>query len=510
MTTTILFPERADRAGTEHATESPFLGDLNLDQVIAAVTSGREEYDLTPFFFTPLHSVDAVAYRHEVFRDLDGQPLLDRVREFARQMRTMREYLAQADKLRYPYQKKRWLLDAVTIYCAAVSQLASDLAASGASSRGFRNVRRYLDGYVNSGAFRSLVADADHVRDALAEVAYCLHINGPRVRVTKYAEQPDYSADVEQTFAKFKQGAVKDYRAKLANWPDMNHVEAKVLDLVAALHADVFANLDRFCDDHRGYLDPTVAAFDREVQFYVGYLEYIATFTHAGLRFCYPRVSDTSKAVQAAETFDIALANRLLQEHARVVCNDFHLDANERIIVVTGPNQGGKTTLARTFGQLHYLASLGCPIPGTRAKTFLFDHLFTHFEKEEDLSTLSGKLQDDLLRVHGILERATPDSIVILNEIFTSTTLDDALFLGRRILEKIVEFDLLCVCVTFIDELASLSASVVSMVATIPPENPAARTYRVVRRPADGLAYAAALADKYRLSYELLRERVVS
>jgi DNA mismatch repair ATPase MutS len=481
---------------------------LNLDQVVESITASRADYNLKPFFSTPLHDVDAVGYRHAVLRDLEKDAVFEAVRAFAQQMRSMREHLAQADKLHYRYQKERWFLDAVGIYCQAVGALADELAVLDVESAGFLEFRDYVAGYTRSEAFTGLASQAQALDDALATVRYSIHIKGNRVRVDRYEDQADYSQEVERTFAKFQQGAVQDYRAKLPNWLDMNHVEARVLDLVAQLHPDVFGTLDDFCARHREYLDPTVGAFDREVQFYVAYLEYIERFKPAGLTFCYPRVSGESKETHALGAFDIALANKLIGQSASVVCNDFSLQGPERVLVVTGPNQGGKTTFARMFGQLHYLASLGCPVPGQEATLFLPDRIFTHFEKEEDLATLSGKLEDELLRVHEILQQATGSSIIVMNESFTSTTLRDALVLGREVMNRLTDLDLLAVYVTFVDELASLGEHTVSMVSTVVPDNPATRTYKIVRQPADGLAYAAAIAEKYGLTYERLRRRI--
>jgi DNA mismatch repair ATPase MutS len=288
----------------------------------------------------------------------------------------------------------------------------------------------------------------------------------------------------------------------------MDHVEAQILELVARLYPDVFSHLDAYCANNQQYLDNTIATFDREVQFYIAYLEYIARLKRAGLKFCYPRLSATCKEEHAHEVFDVALASKLVQKNARVVGNDFSLTGKERIFVVTGPNQGGKTTFARTFGQMHYLASIGCPVSGQEAQLFLFDRLFTHFEKEETIQDLRGKLQDDLVRMREILNQATSNSIIILNEMFTSTTLSDALFLSKQIMEDVIQLDVLCLWVTFIEELSSFSEQTVSMVSTVVPDNPAVRTYKVVRRPADGLAHAIAIAEKYGLTYTRLKERL--
>lgn len=89
----------ADRRITECFT------DLNLDQIVASITAGREEYNLEPFFYVPLSHVEAVHYRQGVLRDLENQTLLGHIRSFAQQMRSMRDYLAQAGKLRCQYQK---------------------------------------------------------------------------------------------------------------------------------------------------------------------------------------------------------------------------------------------------------------------------------------------------------------------------------------------------------------------------------------------------------------------
>lgn len=482
--------------------------DLNLDQIVDAITSGREEYNLKPFFYLPLQNLDDVNYRYEALRDLESPSLAGYIQSFAQEMQKVRALHAQEEKLSYKRQKQSWFLKAVDVYCSVVQSLDRKLMGMTLHSRGFRSFRGFLSSYVESGEFRTMVAGAMKIEDELKSISYSLHIRGKQIAVSRYSDEPDYGADVLRTFEKFSQGAAKEYHFDVRSSPDMNHVEAAVLDLVARLSPRVFSSLEEFAVQYKNYLNATVARFDREVQFYLACLDHVQKFKGTRLEFCHPLVSDRSKEVSATQAFDLALANMLFHARTPIVTNDFSLSGAERILVVSGPNQGGKTTFARTFGQLHYLASIGCPVPGSEARLFLCDRIFTHFEREEDLRNLSGKLEDELLRVRENLSHATARSIFILNESFLSTTLDDALYLSRRIMERILALGVLCISVTFLDELASTSDATVSMVSTVNPRDPALRTFKVVRKPAGGLAYAAAIAAKYHLTRNSVKARI--
>jgi DNA mismatch repair protein MutS len=506
----ILSPAGDDPAAAGEPETPDYFADLRLDQVVAAITAGREEYRLLPFFNASVGAVASVTYRQEVFQDLGNAALLGAIKTFAQRMRKVRGDLDRTTHAHYRYEKERWILDAAAAYGDAVSQLTDAVAQAGPSSAGFLALRDYLAVHTASASFVTFRADTERVRAGLEDVKYRLQISGLRIRVSPFEPEPDYSAEVLRSFEKFKHGEPKEYRFDLASWPEMNHVEAGILERVAWLYPDTFQALDSYCEGHAKFLDDTIARFDREIQFYLAFLDYQQRFEHAGLSFCYAEVTDSTGHVEASGVFDLALAQLLVEEETAVVTNDFFLDEPERILVVSGPNQGGKTTFARTIGQLHHLARIGCPVPGTEARLFLVDRIFTHFEREEEVESLTGKLEEDLRRIREIVEQATPKSLVVMNESFSSTTVDDALFLNRQVLRRLIERGPVCIAVTFLDELASLGEMTVSMVSGVDPEDPVRRTFKIVRRPADGLAYAAAIAEKYRLTYKGVKRRVMA
>ena len=502
----ILFPQGGAPKGVDGAPVC--FPDLHLDEIIAAVTAGHPDDHVNRFFCIPLRELSTVEHRQQVFRDLECDQTREPIWNFVNGMRTMRRRLHQAKHLSNPLQRQGWFIYAVQTFCDTVALLRDDLAHVNLASRGLRDFADYLAEYVESHAFRRLVSDTEAVQTDLHKVRYTLHIQGLRVHVEKYEGQSDYSEGVVATFERFATEIGEDYHVALEDYADMDHVEEQVLNCVAQLYPDAFALLDGYCRRNERFVDSAIVQFDHEIRFYLYYLAFVRRFTTAGLNFSYPEVTTEPGALSADDAFDLALAIKSTDEAQPLVGNGFSLSEPERILVVTGPNQGGKTTFARTIGQCAYLASLGCPIPAGRARFTLPDQIYTHFERQEVLSSLHGKLEDELVRIHEILSRATATSMIIMNESLSSTTVRDALLIGTEILERIIKLRCVAVCVTFLDELASVDQACVSMVGEVAPDDPTQRTFKFIRRPADGLAYAAALADKHGLNHDVLRRRI--
>lgn len=505
----ILFPPGFEDLRAEHSEPPACFIDLNLDQVIAAIVEKRDEDTLRPIFYSPYRNEGIVRYRQAVFGDLERSEVFAIFPPFCEAMRTVRANLSYAEKISYKCHRNTVILRAAWLYCDAATSLLRNLQSLTLQSLGLKNLQAYLASYVGAHAFTQLATETQHLRDTLLKLNYGMLFRGDKVTVRKYASEPDYTVTILERFAKFRE---KDVEPRTPPKPkddfSLNHIEEGILEFVGRLFPEQFRRLEDYVSRHGSFIDEVVATFDREIGFFVAYLAFIEPLTRAGLSFCHPEVSIASKETSVAKGFDLALAAKLLKEKGTVVCNDFHLAGAERLIVVSGPNQGGKTTFARMFGQLHFLASLGCPVPGKNARLFLPDQLLTHFEREEDITNLRGKLEDELVRLHQSCEAMTSNSVIVLNEIFNSTSLDDQVFLSTKVLEQILAADAIGVCVTFIDGLSTLSEKTVSMVSTVDPEDPARRTFEIVRKPADGLAYALSLAQKRGVTYEQLRTRV--
>lgn len=499
----ILYPGEADRVPHAEAPSPDSLYDLGLARVLDDIASTPETRAVLG---APLSDAAVIRYRQDIMRDLEAADLRRAVSLFCDGLHAMRVRLSASGS--GPYVRERARLDAAVHYVRAVAGLAEALRCAGPVSQGLQALRAHLDGTLASASFALLARDSESLAARLAELRYGLAVAGRRVIVRPVRSETRARDDIERVFGRFIQGPVPEVDTRAYETGGMNPVQAEIVERLARQHPEPFDELRRFAASSDAFPDPVLERFEREVGLYLDVLAYLEPLRAAGLPICYPEIREDGAPTRCLRTYDVALARRLVREGETVVTNDIELRDRERMFVVTGPNQGGKTTFARTFGQVHYLAALGLPVPGDEARLSLFDRLVTHFERGEQVQELRGKLTDDLVRARRILDTVTPRSIVILNEAFSSTTLSDARFLGARMLARLSDLDLRAVYVTFVDELSSFDGKTVSVVSTVEPDDPTVRTFRIERRPADGAAHALAIARRHGVTFEQILERL--
>lgn len=502
----ILFENNNDRISDEACGRPEFFKDLNLDQIVGEILEGKEEYGLDRFFYQNIRDISAICYRQEVMKDIEKDEVYDCIVAFASKMKKVKEYTGLSREVHNRYQRKKWVLDAANLYCDSVIYLHKSLMPMDLKSKGLHLFKEWLTEYNKSDIFRRLYDDTKNLLTKFANIRYSIEIDGDRVvvKADDYAE--DYCASISETFEDINK-AVFDYQIRFFSDVEMCSLESKVLDIVRNMNIGVFNELDKYCEMHIEFIDSIIKSFDREVQFYVSYREYIRKLKLNGFRFTYPSLSG-KKSINVIGAYDLALAYKYSGSETAIVPNDFYLNDDERVFILTGPNQGGKTTFARAFGQILFLASIGCPVPCEKAELFPIDNIFTHFSAEENLDKNAGRLKEELIRLKNILKDITAGSVVIINELFASTTSHDAFAMGEKILKYFISVDCICLYVTHIHELASISEKVTSLVAAVNTDTKSTRTYKIVRKPADGCAYANSIVEKYNLAYRQIKERI--
>ena len=156
-----------------------------------------------------------------------------------------------------------------------------------------------------------------------------------------------------------------------------------------------------------------------ETGFYAGCLNLYETLMSLGVPLCLPEIpTDTRPGMQFEQLVDVGLA---LSNRQCPVSNS--LSAPEgRLFVVTGANQGGKSTYLRSIGLAQLFLQCGLFVTAKQFGAPLRDAVFTHFARPEDTGMEHGRLEEELARMDGIVKRMTGNSMLLLNESFATTT----------------------------------------------------------------------------------------
>jgi DNA mismatch repair ATPase MutS len=189
-----------------------------------------------------------------------------------------------------------------------------------------------------------------------------------------------------------------------------------------------------------------------ELAFYVGCLNLYERLSAKGEPTCFPVPNPCGERDHAVRgLYDVCLALKLGH---RVVGNDCDGDGKE-LFMITGANQGGKSTFLRSVGLSQLMMQCGMFVPAQSYSANLCMGLFTHYKREEDATMESGKFEEELRRVSAIVDHLSPNSMVLFNESFQSTNEREGSEIGHQIIEALLESRVKIFCVTHMYALAS-------------------------------------------------------
>jgi DNA mismatch repair ATPase MutS len=189
-----------------------------------------------------------------------------------------------------------------------------------------------------------------------------------------------------------------------------------------------------------------------ELGFYLGCLNLHEALRAKGEPTCLPEPAPNgTPTLSASALYDAALS--LALGAPRAVGNDLQADG-KRLIVITGPNRGGKSTFLRSLGLAQLMMQAGMFAPAESLSADVRHGLFTHFKREEDATLRRGKLDEELGRMSSIVDQLTPTSIVLLNESFASTNEREGSEIGRQVVRALLERGIKVAYVTHMFDLA--------------------------------------------------------
>ncbi|HZU88084.1 MAG TPA: DNA mismatch repair protein MutS [Stellaceae bacterium] len=188
-----------------------------------------------------------------------------------------------------------------------------------------------------------------------------------------------------------------------------------------------------------------------ELAFYVGCLNLYERLAAKGAPVCFPvPVPAAQRRHTATDLYDVCLELKL---GGRAVGNDLAADGKD-LVMITGANQGGKSTFLRGIGVAQLMMQSGLFVPGRSYCANLCTGLFTHYKREEDAEMRAGKFEEEVRRVSGIVDRLAPDGLVLFNESFQSTNEREGSEIGRQIVEALLESRVKVFYVTHMYDLA--------------------------------------------------------
>jgi DNA mismatch repair protein MutS2 len=173
---------------------------------------------------------------------------------------------------------------------------------------------------------------------------------------------------------------------------------------------------------------------------------------------CMPEFSESAELRLEALRHPV-LEDKLRRENRAIVPISFALGGDERLLVISGPNTGGKTVALKTTGMAALAAQSGIPVAAQRAVLPLFDHLLVDIGDEQSIAADLSTFSSHMLNLKAMLEEATPNSLVLVDEMGTGTAPEEGAALAVALLDEFQRKNCFVLATTHHDRLKTYAST---------------------------------------------------
>ena len=559
----LLFP-RGTKVEYKRLENSAF-HDLGLDLVCKEVTSEPKEQTVIAEILANLSADPAVTnYRQEVFEDLKNLPdvraklveLFDKI-EFNKQYGVIKKSKDEVEGLWFLMHRLNQYRDYITCVDALKDCLGDDRI----KSAGLKDYRNYIDEIYTDAHFHELKKDLEKLTSETSEIQsvtigmnlnqrleatsmgiisvnnkqfkksgivgnFADSIGGDKIREgTEWNGDMHYRlvdstkdgsfAAIVTNYAKFTAANANPLmRAQtvtsitagdgLANTPaQFDNILNKMLDTMSK-------NLRRTLDKYADMAIGNIADVIPEFVYYIRFAEFMTGLEKKGFKLTRAKAVEggTPTDVKGFYNFKLALS---LKDPGELVVNDLVFDDDHTIYILTGANRGGKTTATQGVGLLFALAQGGVYVPADSFEFAPVDCIYTHFPADEDKTLDLGRLGEECVRFKEIFSEVTGDSLILMNETFSTTSFEEGYYIACDSVKALLSKNVRTIYNTHMHKLGidaeEFSKNNKSKASSLIVKSEGGkRSFKLEVAPPEGSSYAADIAKKYGVTYEMLMD----
>lgn len=185
-----------------------------------------------------------------------------------------------------------------------------------------------------------------------------------------------------------------------------------------------------------------ISELEEQLDYYDGAASFVQSVRARGMKLCRPVfLPAEDRALKLKGAYDLTFYRQLASHDPsarledKIVVNDIDMSDSARFYMITGANNGGKTTFARAVGVCQAMAQAGLYVPCESAEISLCDGIYTHFPRDEQVGIDTSRFTTEIKDLKEIICQLTDKSMVILNESLQSTTPEECLKIAEIHLE---------------------------------------------------------------------------